>query len=731
MKIYKVIKLFFTFIFITFFCTAFALSDQEGISTQDLTGGLVEEDLANLLVQDLGGITVGTVSYFGDNRAAGTFTGGTDIIPFEEGIILSSGRVESVTGPNTSDSTTKTFCGEPGCTPCGGTTCPPGTVDDLLPLIDPDPCGGNSGIDRIFDAAVLEFDFTVPAGTEEVTFKYVFTSEEYNEFAPSQYNNIFGFFVNGVNHALLPDDETFVAINNVRIGLNSEYYIDNDCSDGPCPINIQADGLTVELEFTAPVNSETTNTIKLAIADVCDSLYDSWVLIKAASFRVVEICDNEDEGGPIDDDNDDLANCEDPDCAEFEGCFDPCGLPGDGDDDGVCEDVDNCPGIYNADQSDQDEDNVGDVCDDCPNDADNDEDDDGICSGVGFKEPKTGDQDNCVNDANPDQLNSDQDPFGNACDNCPNEPNDDQTDSDGEGEGDGDGVGDACDNCPDTYNPRVGGEQVQPDEDNDGLGDACDNAENTVSSSEGFVNRCRVDFAGDPNTADDAFWTVDPNVDADFYCVNEQNEQIGIIHRDQDVVLIYNSDDGSWTGNVIYVDPPATIYVDIPDDYLDPADLERAQTATCQCEVKNLIAAPEEGELRRYRVLSDKFTIKTETELVEIDIKPGGFPNTINCKKQGETTVAFLSTETFNACDLDPSTIKWGTAGVTKKGNGDYKASCENVGGSPLPDLVVHFLTQELQILSDNGWGWLNGKTFEGTSVQGKDSVRPRHCPSE
>ena len=87
------------------------------------------------------------------------------------------------------------------------------------------------------------------------------------------------------------------------------------------------------------------------------------------------------------------------------------------DDDGVKNVDDNCPKIYNLNQSDDDGDDVGDVCDNCPDHA------------------------------NPDQSDSDIDGVGDLCDNCLDHANPDQTDSDG------DGVGDLCDNCPDHVNP--------------------------------------------------------------------------------------------------------------------------------------------------------------------------------------------------------------------------------------------------------------------------------------
>ncbi|MEW5801417.1 MAG: right-handed parallel beta-helix repeat-containing protein [bacterium] len=67
--------------------------------------------------------------------------------------------------------------------------------------------------------------------------------------------------------------------------------------------------------------------------------------------------------------------------------------------------------------------------------------------------------DNCPKVYNPQQTNSDKDPFGDACDNCPLVENKDQTDKDR------DGRGDTCDLCPDYYNPdQEAGPSLQPDE---------------------------------------------------------------------------------------------------------------------------------------------------------------------------------------------------------------------------------------------------------------------------
>jgi hypothetical protein len=53
---------------------------------------------------------------------------------------------------------------------------------------------------------------------------------------------------------------------------------------------VQADGLTVPLQFNAPVVSGHTYHIKLGITDVTDGLFDSWVFIKSGTFKVTHIC---------------------------------------------------------------------------------------------------------------------------------------------------------------------------------------------------------------------------------------------------------------------------------------------------------------------------------------------------------------------------------------------------------------------------------------------------------
>ncbi len=205
----------------------------------------------------------------------------------------------------------------------------------------------------------------------------------------------------------------------------------------------------------------------------------------------------------------------------------PCASHGgDADEDGVCQDVDNCPSIANPDQADGDEDGRGDECDNCPlnsnpDQADADIDHIGdVCDNCihtrnSDQEDIDGDGigdacDNCILDRNADQADGDRDDVGDVCDNCPLTSNPDQADGDGDSWGnacdncrlipnpdqadkDDDTVGDVCDNCPGVSNPD------QTDSDDDGTGDACEDIDpNDVDDDEdGFTEN-----QGDCNDAD-------------------------------------------------------------------------------------------------------------------------------------------------------------------------------------------------------------------------------------
>lgn len=218
---------------------------------------------ARAIAQELMGpsIPVANVVLTGATAAIGTFDRGLAVIGLERGILLSSGAVARVVGPNQSDSATVDW-GRPGDA-------------DLTALV-----GVNT-----YDALALTFDF-VPS-TSSLTFQFVFGSEEYNEYVNTSFNDVFGIFVNGRNCAEVGDPRGPVTVNRINNGnplgtaprLNHNLYRNNDLSDGGGSFETEMDGLTVALSCTTPVKRGVTNRLKIAIADASDHAWDSNVFL--------------------------------------------------------------------------------------------------------------------------------------------------------------------------------------------------------------------------------------------------------------------------------------------------------------------------------------------------------------------------------------------------------------------------------------------------------------------
>jgi hypothetical protein len=266
---------------------ALTATDQAAaITVSDLNNGATTAGLAEALVG--GGVSISNVTQTGSPRSAGTFTGGSGI-GFESGIVLSSGKVQSystdepcsrgVEGPNTCYEAT-------GASPQG-----PAGWENATAFGMP----GDSELTTLsgfstFDASVLEFDFVPQHPT--VQFSYVFSSEEYSDYANTPYNDVFGFFINGTNCALVPGSTEPVAVNTINNGNDQEggdptphhpeIFRDNV---RPAPtIATQMDGLTSTLTCTASVTPGHTNHMKLAISDASDEIFDSAVFIQANSL---------------------------------------------------------------------------------------------------------------------------------------------------------------------------------------------------------------------------------------------------------------------------------------------------------------------------------------------------------------------------------------------------------------------------------------------------------------
>lgn len=206
----------------------------------------------------------------------GTFQG-PSTLSFDSGVVLASGRVQTVAGTPGSNGAQSLFAstntGAPG--------------DPQLTALAGQPT---------FDRCILEFDFR-PAG-DTVKFNYVFGSEEYNGYTCSNFNDVFGFFISGpgfaspTNIALVPGTTIPVCINSVNcstgaictalVGPGSpycSYYVNNTTGT-----TITYYGLTTTLQAIAAVTPCDTYHLKIGIADGTDHIYDSGVFLEAGSL---------------------------------------------------------------------------------------------------------------------------------------------------------------------------------------------------------------------------------------------------------------------------------------------------------------------------------------------------------------------------------------------------------------------------------------------------------------
>ena len=115
----------------------------------------------------------------------------------------------------------------------------------------------------------------------------------------------------------------------------------------------------------------------------------------------------------------------------------------------------------------------------------------------------------------------------------------------------------------------------------------------------------------------------------------------------------------------------------------------------------------------------------TMGRLVEIDIKPGSYPNAINLASQGVIPVAIFSSSDFDATTVDPETIELSGAGVAVRGKGNkYMAHEEDVNGDGLTDLVCKVETENFDPGAfQYGFADLTGQTYDGVYRMDADEI--------
>ena len=110
---------------------------------------------------------------------------------------------------------------------------------------------------------------------------------------------------------------------------------------------------------------------------------------------------------------------------------------------------------------------------------------------------------------------------------------------------------------------------------------------------------------------------------------------------------------------------------------------------------------------------------------VDIDIKPGGDPNSINPNSDGVVPAAILTTDTFDAAQVDPLTVAFGPNGATES---DGQSHIQDVDDDGDMDLVLHFNIQDTGIQCGDTEASLTGETFSGDAIEGTDTVKTAGC---
>jgi Ca2+-binding RTX toxin-like protein len=143
------------------------------------------------------------------------------------------------------------------------------------------------------DISYLSFNFTVPAGSEAVAFKWMFGTEEYNEYG-GQYTDITAVWIDGVNYLTFPDGREVEFLKATGAGSNVDpgtgaFFTDNTGG----ALNVEYDGLTPPDVLVGLLNTSiTTHTMQIAVADTGDASVDSLL-----GLQPLGILDAQDNGG--------------------------------------------------------------------------------------------------------------------------------------------------------------------------------------------------------------------------------------------------------------------------------------------------------------------------------------------------------------------------------------------------------------------------------------------------
>ncbi len=109
---------------------------------------------------------------------------------------------------------------------------------------------------------------------------------------------------------------------------------------------------------------------------------------------------------------------------------------------------------------------------------------------------------------------------------------------------------------------------------------------------------------------------------------------------------------------------------------------------------------------------------------VSIMIKPPSTaPASLNLTSNGNIPVAILSSSTFDATKVQPSTIQLDGDNVKLKGNGGYQCSSQDVNGDGKPDLICQVPIDQFQAIPGSDEAILTAVTTSNQYIQGSEAI--------
>jgi Ca2+-binding RTX toxin-like protein len=252
---------------------------------RQLVGAILKGNPANSSIK----VTPGPagVIYQGDPGATSFYDGSLNRLNIDEGILLTSGDGSPPLQNTRPDYRER--LGEPG---------------------DPDftQIAQNAfpGAGPSLDATTLQFSFAVEDPEIEaphVRADLLFGSDEFPEFSNTDFVDVAGFLVNGINYAYFDKGNSPYYPKPLSVtdrSLNDGNFIDNDSAQFPnhadnlkelfqgetLTLPIEYDGVSSKLvQITGPVARQ-NNTIKVGVSDTGDRIYDSGVFV--SNLEVVD-----------------------------------------------------------------------------------------------------------------------------------------------------------------------------------------------------------------------------------------------------------------------------------------------------------------------------------------------------------------------------------------------------------------------------------------------------------